>query len=474
MKTGHGGASFRRAAAGIMIVVLLAAVVALIDYAVGRVPSQYTVYDLSSDRLITLSEQTKGIVRNVEDELTIYWMVTAGKEDQTLGLMLDRYESLNGNLRIEKVDPASNPNFGSQYTSYTVFDNSLIVVSGDRSRFISFYSIYVYDYSNYMSAGTVDISFDGESCLTSAIYSVTSGGANRAYILGGHGEPGLPDTLTEDLERDNFTVSQLSLQTGGDIPGDCACLIIAGPSRDISSTEAERIKDYLAAGGSLMLATFDLTAAGFPNLLALMSDYGAQMRDGVVFEGDTNYYLSSAPYILVPELAEHEITQPLLEQNYLVMVPYAQALREGRFRSGLTVEPLLTTTGKSYVKSDSQNITTYEKEDGDATGPFALGLAITDSGAENEARLVWVSAYYMFTDDINNQISGANYDFFLNAISWMINQRDTISVRSKLMTQEYYIIPESRVRMLSVILIGAVPAAALLTGALVWRKRRKR
>lgn len=64
---------------------------------------------------------------------------------------------------------------------------------------------------------------------------------------------------------------------------------------------------------------------------------------------------------------------------------------------------MLTTSGEAFSKLSGYNMTTYEKEEGDIDGPFALAVAVTetlDDGGETE--LIWVSSAYLL-DDATNQ-----------------------------------------------------------------------
>ena len=67
-------------------------------------------------------------------------------------------------------------------------NNSLIVVCGERSTYVSYNDIYEYDLTDYYTTGEYDVNFAGESALTSAIDYVTSEDLPKVYALTGHGE----------------------------------------------------------------------------------------------------------------------------------------------------------------------------------------------------------------------------------------------------------------------------------------------
>ena len=128
-----------------------------------------------------------------------------------------------------------------------MYNNSLVVECGERSRYIPYTDIYITDASMY--SYSYSTSFDGEGAITSAIDYVTNPDQPTAYTLTGHGEGSLPATFSESLEKDNITVSELSLLNMDEIPEDADLLIIYAPQSDISADEAEILSDYAAAGG---------------------------------------------------------------------------------------------------------------------------------------------------------------------------------------------------------------------------------
>ena len=104
-----------------------------------------------------------------------------------------------------------------------------------------------------------------------------------------------------------MTVNSLRLLTEGDVPSDCRCLIINGPTADISSGEADILRSYLKNGGRLLLLT-DCTSESLPNLYGAMEDYGVKPVEGMVVEGNSNYFMQNYANYLLPEIESHDIT----------------------------------------------------------------------------------------------------------------------------------------------------------------------
>lgn len=468
--------AFRAGGYSVAATAIVLAIAIAFNVLAGALPVQYTQLDITSNGRYSLSSETKQILSNLESEVTIYWLVQSGQEDSTLSLLLDQYESRSDLLTVQKKDPDVYPTFAQQYTSETVSNNSLIVVSGDQSRYVAYSDLYEYDYSNYYTTGTYDINFTGESELTSAISYVLSDDLPKLYVLTGHGEDTLSSDFESAVEHENIEVEELSLLTSESVPEDADAVLIYNPDSDISAEEAEMLLEYLQAGGNLLLIADPPEDGSLENLEGLMAEYGVSAVEGVVIEGDQSHYAWGTPYYLLPDYGTHDITEPLSEEGYYVLLPLAQGLLvSDDLRDGLTVTELLTTSDSAYSKTAGYSITTYEKEDGDIDGPFALAVAVTDTvDDETETKLVWVSSGSLLDDQTNSQVSGGNQDFFLNALNWMFDQEDSISIHAKSISYSYLTIDSATSSLLTVIVVAIIPLIYLGAGITVWLRRKRR
>ena len=109
----------------------------------------------------------------------------------------------------------------------SVPNNSLIVESSERSRYISYNDIYVQEADVY--SYTYTTSFDGEGAITSAIDYVVTEDLPQLYVLEGHGEEELPSTFKDQVEKENIEVTTFSLLTVEAVPEDADCVMIYPP-----------------------------------------------------------------------------------------------------------------------------------------------------------------------------------------------------------------------------------------------------
>lgn len=464
---GNNKLAFKGGSYSIVVTAVVLALLIVINVFASALPESMTKYDISSTKLYSITSNTKVVVNALEDDVTIYWIVQSGEEDDVIENLLNKYESLSDHITVTKKNPDVFPTFASQYTDETVANNSLVVECGDKYRYIAYDDIYIQEGNVYSYSYTT--SFDGEGAITSAIDYVVSEEQPILYTLEGHGEADLPDTFSEQIEKENITVSSFSLLNTDSVPEDAGCVLIYEPTSDISEMEAEELADYVAEGGKLLVMAGPTEDGLLENLYSILENYGVEAEDGIVIEGDRSQYLSY-PYLLLPTLCSSDITDALIEDRYYVIMPTALGMTLTSNADSSVVTELLTTSDSAFSKAAGYSLTTFDKEDGDTDGPFALGVQISDTSGGG---IVWFSSSSFLDDAYNAYSSGANGDLAMNAISSLIGESEAMAIRSKSLNYNYLTISDSTVSLLKVVMIGVFPLAYLGVGICEVLKRRR-
>ena len=454
----------------LIISLIVMAILIAVNVFVSALPSSVTKYDISSSKLYSITSNTKVVANALDQDVMIYWIVQSGQEDDVIENLLSKYDSLSDYVTVEKKNPDVYPTFAEQYTDEEVPNNSLVVVCGDRSRYISYNDIYVQEANMY--SYSYNTSFDGEGAITSAIDYVTTEEHPKMYTLEGHGEGELPSTFQDQIEKENIELESLSLLNVDEIPKDADAIMIYAPSSDISEEEKEMLANYVTDGGKLFVAAGPTEDGTLTNLYSVLEDYQVQPMDGVVVEGDRESYAFQQPYVLMPEVSSNEITDSLIEENYYPIIPVAMGVTvdEDENSTGATVTPLLTTSELSFSKADGYQLSTYEKEDEDTDGPFVVGLTVdTTQGG----KIVWFTSSVFLEDMYNAYSSGANVALGMNAVSSLIGKTEAMSIRSKSLNYNYLTISDSTSSLLKLLMIGVFPLAYLGIGIYVVMRRRR-
>ncbi len=450
----------------LMVALIVLAILIAVNVLASVLPKSMTQLDISSTKLYSITSNTKVVVNALEKDVTIYWIVQADEEDDVMENLLDRYENLSEHIEVVKKNPDIYPAFAEQYTKETVQNNSLVVECGERSRFIGYDDIYLYDAD--MSSYSYDVSFDGEGAITSAIDYVVNEDQPKLYVLEGHGEAELSAVFQEQLEKENMELNAFSLLTADAVPEDADGILIYGPSSDISAEEKSMLEEYVSGGGKLMVLAGPAEDGMLTNLYGILKDYGVEAADGIVVDMDRAHYAFQSPYVLLPDLHSSEIIDPLIQENYYAIMPVAQGLTIQETESE-QVTPLLTTSELSYSKADGYALSSYEKEEGDTDGPFAVAVSVA---AEQGGQIVWFSSSDFLDEMYHAYSSGANLDLAMNAVSSLIGENEAVAIRSKSLNYHYLTISDSTASFLKMIMIALFPLMYLGTGicVTVWRR----
>lgn len=449
----------------IIITAVVLAILIAVNVLVSALPTTLTKYDISSTKLYSITSNTKVVVNALEEDVTIYWIVQSGEEDAVIENLLNKYDSLSDHISVVKKNPDVYPTFAEQYTDETVQNNSLVVECGERSRFIGYDDIYVQEADMY--SYSYNTSFDGEGAITSAIDYVVTEDLPQLYVLEGHGEQELPSTFSDQIEKENIEVNTLSLLTVDEIPEEADCILIYAPSSDISTEEKDMLSEYTKNGGKLMVVAGPVEDGSLDNLYSLLSDYGAEPCEGIVVESDREHY-TLQPYVLLPDMNSDEITDSLIDEHYYAIMPISLGLDVSGADSSVTT--LMTTSDTSFSKIAGYDLETYEKEDGDIDGPFAVAVSVD---CDNEGQIVWLTSSAFLEDMYNAFSSGANSDLAMNALSSLIGEREAMAIRSKSLNYNYLNISSSTASLLKVLMIGVFPLAYLGIGIGVILRRRR-
>lgn len=477
----------------VLLSVIVIAVVVVINLIAGQIPSKYTQVDISTGKLYTIGDETKNLLKNLEEDITIYHIVQPGNEDSNVEKLLQQYEEGSSHIKVEKKDPVVSPEFTSTYTEESVSDNSLIIVGKNRNKVVSGSNIYEteIDYYTYQESIT---GFDGEGQITSAISYVISDELPILYCLEGHGEISLPSELIERIEKANVELQSLSLLTKDEIPEDAAGLLLNSPEKDYSKEEVRKITEYLKNGGKAMIIT-DYVGQDMPNYRSILEEYGIQVTDGIVIESDKNKYVQQ-PYYLVPDINASEVTNGMTGgSSYVLMTGCLGFSVADDVRDTLNISQILTTSDSAFIKTNPENMKSYDKEDGDVDGPCTVGVVIseevtdidsdtdgedTDSTSANEhgqTQIVCFASSTILDESANDMVSDGNYSLYMNSLNWMVDTEESnnmVSIASKSVETQYLTVTAAKAAIFSVILCFLLPAACLIVGGVIcYRRRRK-
>ena len=449
--------------------------------------------DLTADKLYTLSDQTKNILRGLNREVKALAFFSDNPDDARLQNqlafgrdLLGRYARETNKLEVEFIDPGADPQTKDMYG--IEFDGTVVFESGQKREQVT----------------AVD-----EQKFTSAIMMVVRDEIKRIYFLVGHEERGIDvfddrgyQQAKEGLEKQNYAVETLALATEADVPPDCGALVIAAPKTAMLPHEVGAVSRFLKRNGKLLLM-FEpsIVFAEDPNqeLIGLMDKWGVGVANDyvLVFDPRFSYFFVGPEAPLIRQFEFHDVTR---------------YVRSAIFQTTRSVTPKDVNSANLSVKSLAKTPETVgvcwgETERGtdgalmpvteatytegvDTPPPVSLAVAVelTDDNeraeedvaseksevvkpSETRTRIVvFGDADFASNAYFNRTHGGA---LFLNAINWLTLEEDLIAIRPVDLSQRALRrMTASEAGLVQMTSIFLIPILVFIIGVAVWWRRR--
>ncbi len=464
--------NFSMGAYSSITIVIVVALTVIVNLIAGRVPSKYTNIDVTSNKLYTITDQTKKVLENLTEDINIFVINSEDSADTTLNQTLKYYEDSSSHIKVTYIDPLVNPQFVSQYTTSSIAQNSIVVESAKRYQLISYNDIYETqtDYSTYQQNVT---GYDAEGQLTSAIAYCTSEDMPKIYMIAGHNEYTLDSGFQTAIEKENIEYETINLMDYEAVPEDAECIIIHAPEKDFSSDDADKVIAYLNQGGKAFI-TVEYVGTELPNFERILSEFGMTIQMGYAVDTSAgNYY--QKPIFLLPNVEYADETNGLTGAYTYLITPYAQGIDvPDEEIEGITYTKLLNGSENSIVKTNITNASTYEKEEGDIEGPVCIGVKAEKTLDSGTSTIYLFASAQMFTDSIDNAVSGNNKQLFSNIMSTLANHETSVSVPVKSYEMDSLIVSASDLAVFGIIAVVILPLALLAAGLIIWLNRRSK
>lgn len=463
------GKGIRIGAYSTLTILLAAIAVAAVNLGLNYVPDRYTSWDVTANKLYTLTEDTKDMLGNLSENVTIYVLADEASKDEDLDKTLQQIGSLSGYITIEYINPLSNPKFYYNYAEKEPSDNSLIVEGPNGSTVIDYTDIYQYEmnYSTYQYTVT---GYDGEGQIASAIARTTVEDVPKFYMITDHGELVFEEAFLNTLEKENVTAENLSLYSVDEIPQDAAGIIINAPTGDYSKEDVDKILQYLGRGGNaLVIPTW--TDTDMENFEQILGYYGVSLVDGMIVEEERGHYYQT-PYWLLPSVEEDTITQRV--SGGAVFAPYARGLTYDEDSMDVYCKPLLTTSDSAFSKKEVADGEDYSRGEDDIDGPFVIGLSAEKNVGDGiSSKAVIVATEQIFTSAADKIVPGYNMKLFGSVISSLAERESSFSVPVKYFDIGYLVFDARTTYIVGFVSIIVLPLGCLVAGLAIWLRRRK-
>ena len=468
----------------LLSVIAVLALVGMINYLAARHFHRIPVSALAQAEL---SPQTHRILQSVTNNVlvTIYY----DREDDLYELihgLLKEYKFANARIGVETVDyqrdPAAAQSVKLKYQLPAEQKNLVIFACNGNKKIIYEKELSDLDLEPLISGRSKEVrrsAFKGELLFTSAIYSVTSPRALKAYFLKGHGEHE-PDSADRDvgfskfaglLKDNNIDWGTISVAGTNEIPADCSLLIIAGARVALLPPELEKIDGYLNNGGRALVMFNIFGIDRNTGIEDLLGNWGVEVGRAIAWDRANS---TMGQDLLVSHFSTHPIAAPLINSGVHMVFPRAmgKAQRGGRRSDG--VVELAFTSAKGTAVTDIRDGVPHPGPGGTLTNvPVAIAvekgkLQGTDRGT---TRMVVLGDSVGWANNMLDNL--ANRDFASLTVNWLLDRSQLLgSLAPRPIPQFRVVMSKSQMGAVRWIMLLGMPGSVLLLGALMWVRRR--
>lgn len=450
-------------------------------------------WDFTETKKFSLAAESVETAKGLDKEVQVVAFFPAGSaEEQNFQELVDGYTDETTLITVVYYDPFS--------------DNVAAVKEGITSQYGTV----------IVRAGGVEeriTSGFGEEELTNALIKVTSSRTHSLCAVTGHGELEVDDSSGPEgagfvfgkLQKQNYSIRKVELMAELPTPESCEALVLAGPRTDLLPSELDRLAEYVAAGGRLVVLLDPLSA---PNTAADMTRYGVVVGNDIVID-QLRQLVDMGPTslgLVGDNFADHPVTARL---KGIVGLPIARSVAAGPAIPGLQVTELLHAGEQSWAEVNSvADMSIPAQPDADEKqGNVSLGVAVEVSdpsaipahraaaplvapGAEGAplvappapdtsaqlpdkegGRVVVIGSAAFASNALSGY--GLNADLALNALGWSRGDDKAITIRSKEGSKGKITI--SVLDGLIAVLVSAflVPGIAVAGAVGTWMSRRQ-
>jgi ABC-type uncharacterized transport system involved in gliding motility auxiliary subunit len=433
----------------VFTLLLLAAAIALAQLA-ARYPLRWDLTQNAANSLepgsVEVLKQMPGAIR-----ITVY----AAGQDARLGDMhrlirdfIALYQRYKPGIVLTFVDPAKQPEEARKANIRA--QGEMLVEYGGRTERLTTVS---------------------EQVLTGALMRLARRSDPLLLYLDGHGERSLEGAANHDLgefgkrlQQQGFRLSPLNLALAQNVPANAAMLVIAQPQLALLPGETDKLLRHVADGGNVLWL---VDAEPLRGLEPLAEKLGLLLTPGIVIDPAAEEMRTPRDWALGAGYPPHPVTRNF---NLITVFPSARAIgwEEGKEWQHAR---LVDVAPRGWVSSRSTQGKPQFDKNRDVPGPVTVALALQREVHGREQRIVVVGSGSFLANAYSG--NGGNMDLGVNMVNWLCNEDRLITIPPRAVKDGAISLGKTGLALVSGGFLIALPAALLLAGGWMWRRRRR-
>ena len=436
-------------------------------------------WDLTENKVNTLSEQSVKVVKALKQPISVYaFMNEQNQTKAQLKGLFQSYRNESKNFDYKFVDPDQERPLAIKFSAQ---EGDVVLEVGPQNHL------------------TRELTEQG---ITQSMIKLTKTDSAMVCFTQGHGEFDLaaadeePRSLSGikgGIENEGYQTKAVE-SIAANVPSECSVLVVAGPTEPFSESEALAIDNYLGQGGKGLflldpnipnpkLVTSGL-AVKTSGLEKTLEGWGATLGENFILQQHMQLFrgMQIGLTVYAQTYGDHPIADPMKGRRTVFQNVRSVAPAAGF--DGTVVELISSAPeGSSWAETDVNKLFTSGQatvEDADIKGPvnFALAIEKAVSGdkenfKDTDTRLV-VFGDGDFISNAMVRTHEFNFDLFLNTLNWLNGEIEQITIRPKQLRSSSIELQPEQSNMIFYIAIVGIPMLVLIFGMDLWWIRRRR
>jgi ABC-2 type transport system permease protein len=392
-------------------IILVVVVFVLVAFVSERI---YTRADLTAEKVFTLTDSTKGVLRNIDGIVNLKFFLSSDLPPDALPVaerikdLLSEYEAIGGSrFRVQIIDPTNNPEAKKRAEELGIPEAQMQGMSRDElvvKKVFMGMALTYQDKSEIIPLvqNPANLEYD----LTSRIIKLTRKSVpvlgivdfSRSYDISDPENKSRFTIIKQEL-RDRFEVKDIKLEETLEVPEDVEALIFLQPMG--LSDEAKYVLDqYLLRGGNIfapseaiMIGQQMQAFPALPGYDTVFKEYGLDLKKMMVLENRSNamarfstgIMIVQMPYPMWMKIKPAGFSKdfaPIAPLDSLVLPWSGYLSLQEDLPEGLKATPILKSTQDAYaIKSpfdlNPQQDWQAQRANAAKQGTFVLGYLLS-------------------------------------------------------------------------------------------------
>ena len=431
---------------------LFAALVMLLAFAAQEYRKEW---DVTRSARNTLSQPTLDVLRQLDGPVNVTAFAIAqdaagGNVHKVIEERLRPYRRAKPDFSLTLVDPREDPKRAEAAGIRT--PNELVIEYRKRTE--------------RMPLGEFT-----EQSFANTLMRLMRGSVSLVMWLEGHGERRLDGIANHDLGEfgrqllsKGLKLNSVNLALAQEVPANASVLVIANPQTDVQPSEVEKIQRFVQAGGNLLWLIDPEPLRGLQPLAEML---GLVLTPGTIVDPALRPKTGPPVFPVATSYGQHPITATFTRNT---IFPYARQIGLSELEDW-RVSPLIEVAPRGWVEMGTLDENPAFDASRDLPGPVTIAAAFQRAVGDKQQRIVVIgNGAFLSNAYLGN---AGNLQLGVAAVNWLVAEDDLVSIDPRPAPDSRIDVDQTMLYLIAFGFLIALPLFFVVTGVVIWWRRRK-